>query len=217
MSSPSSPVATPFAESTPLGLFGLAVGCAALLPIAFGAAITPAGLRTAAMFCLLFGSGGQLLAGLMALANKNALGGTMLTTFSFNWAMNGWALFGMAEGRLPDPTIVLAVDSAFLVILLALTYAFAFHSKLLVVLLLDIDALYVARIVRELTGTTSLNLVIAVATLVLMLVALWLAFALLVNPAAGRAVFPVPGPLFAPPSPDAAPTEAAPRAAEAES
>jgi hypothetical protein len=89
------------ANPPPLGLLGLAIGCAALEPIAFGHPVTPAGLKTAAMFCLLFGAGGQILAGMMALANKNLPGGTLFTTFSFNWVMNRWALSGMAEGRLP--------------------------------------------------------------------------------------------------------------------
>ena len=40
-----------FAEPTPLGLIGFAVGCAALMPIALGYAVTPAAFRTAAMFC----------------------------------------------------------------------------------------------------------------------------------------------------------------------
>lgn len=188
----------PFAESTPLGLLGLAIGCAALAPIAFGHPVTPAGLNTAAMFCLLFGAGGQFLAGMMALANKNMLGGTLFTTFSFNWVMNWWALAGMAEGRLPDPTIVLSVDVAFLMVFVVLTYAFGFHSKLLFAFLLDIDVLYVARIAREMTHAAPFSLVIAVCTVLLALIALWLAFAILVNPVAGRAVFAMPGPLFQP-------------------
>lgn len=214
MSSSSSSPSVPFAESTPLGLFGLSIGCAALLPVAFGCAVTPTALRTAAMFCFLFGAGGQLLAGLMALANKNALGGTMFTTFAFNWAMNGWALSGLAEGRVPDPTVILCVDATFLIIFLVLTYAFGFHSKLLVAFLLDIDALYVARILRELTHAAALSWVVACATVVLMAIALWLAFALLVNPTAGRAVFAVPGPLFAPPP---APVESRADAPDADS
>jgi hypothetical protein len=40
-----------FAEPTSLGLIGLAIGCAALTPIAFGHSLTPAGLKTVAMFC----------------------------------------------------------------------------------------------------------------------------------------------------------------------
>lgn len=200
----------PFAEPTPLGLLGLSVGCAALLPIAFGWAVTPGALRTAAMFCLLFGAGGQFLAGVMGLANKNLLGGTMFTTFAFNWVMNGWSLWNLAEGRAPDPTVILSVDVTFLVVFVALTYAFAFHSKLLALFLFDIDVLYVARILRELTHAPVLSLVVALATVALMAIALWLAFALLVNPTAGRAVFPIPGPLFTP-------TAAAPEAARAES
>ncbi len=51
------------ADPTPMGLLGLAIGCAALVPIAFGKSLTPAGLETAAVFCLLFGAGCQFFAG----------------------------------------------------------------------------------------------------------------------------------------------------------
>jgi len=81
-----------FAEPTPMGLIGLAVGCAALTPIALGITLTPAALKTAAMFCLFFGCGCQFLAGVMSLANKNLYGGTLFTAFAFNWAMNWWIL-----------------------------------------------------------------------------------------------------------------------------
>ena len=187
-----------FAESTPLGLLGLAVGCAALTPIAFGVVFTPDALRTAAWFCLLFGGGGQLLAGLMALANKNQLGGTLFTTFAFNWIMNWWALTELASGRIPNASIVLSVDVCFLVIFLVLTYAFGFFSKLLVAFLLDIDLLYVLRIARELTHIPVLGKLVAVCTVVLAAIALWIAFAMLVNPVSGRDIFKMPGPAFTP-------------------
>ncbi len=185
-----------FAEPTPLGLLGLSIGCAALLPIAFGLSVSPAALRTASMFCLLFGAGGQLLAGLMALANKNMLGGTLFTTFSFNWVMNWWALAGLAEGKLPDPAVVLSVDCTFLVIFCVLTYAFGFHSKLLFAFLFDIDVLFVARIAKEALHAPQLAVVVAVCTVALIAISLWIAFAILVNPVAGRAVFAMPGPMF---------------------
>jgi succinate-acetate transporter protein len=190
------PVSQPFADPTPLGLLGLAIGCAALTPIAFGAALSPAALRTAAWFCLLFGGGGQLLAGVMALANKNALGGTLFTTFSFNWVMNWWVLLELVGGRVPDGSVLLAVDVCFLVIFVALTYAFGFFSKILVLFLLDIDALYALRIARTLTHVSALGLGIAACTVALAAIALWIAFAMLVNPAAGRVIFKLPGPLF---------------------
>ena len=201
------PVAQPFAESTPLGLFGLAIGCAALTPIAFGATLSADALRTAAWFCLLFGAGGQLLAGLMALANKNQLGGTLFTTFAFNWVMNWWALSELANGRIPNASIILAVDACFLVIFLVLTYAFGFFSKLLLAFLVDIDLLYVLRIARELTHAPSLGLPVAICTVALAGIALWIAFALLVNPAAGREVFKMPGPAFSPAPPPRASSE----------
>jgi succinate-acetate transporter protein len=187
-----------FAEPTSLGLLGLAIGCAALVPIAFGVTLKPDALRTAAWFCLLFGGGGQFLAGMMALANKNALGGTLFTTFSFNWIMNWWALSELSQGRVPSAVVVLSVDVCFLLIFVVLTYAFGFVSKLLLVFLLDIDLLYVLRIARELTHVPALGLGIALCTVALAGLALWIAFSLLVNPIAGRQVFKLPGPAFTP-------------------
>jgi succinate-acetate transporter protein len=204
MSAPAgaSPASQPFAEPTPLGLLGLSIGCAALLPVALGLSMTPAALRTAAWFCLLFGGGCQMIAGLMALANKNMLGGTLFTTFAFNWVMNWWALSGMADGKLPDAHVVLSVDLCFLVIFVVLTYAFGFFSRLLVAFLVDIDLLYLFRILRELLkDPKSFAIPIAVCTVVLAFLALWLSFAILVNTSAGRPVFPMPGPLFTPPAP----------------
>lgn len=209
MSSPPSPnspaaPANPFAESTPLGLLGLAIGCAALIPIAFGQGRTPAGFQMAAFYCLYFGAGCQFIAGLMALANKNLLGGTLFTTFAFNWLIN----YQVFSGHPPDPHVGLSVDVVFLLIFSVLSYAFGFFSKLLFAFLLDIVVLFCCRILKELTHSAAFNLPIGLTTVVLALIALYLAFAILVNSAAGRPVFPMPGPLFTPTPP--ATTTAAP-------
>jgi succinate-acetate transporter protein len=186
-----------FAEPTPLGLIGLAFGCAALTPIAFGYGLTPSGLKTAAMFCLLFGGGCQFLAGLMNFANKNLFGGTVLTAFSFNWILNWWSLTQIASGMIPDHDILLATDAVGLVIFLVITYGFGFFSKLLFYFLLDIDLLYAAKLVKAITHTRAMDTPIALLTVVLGLIALWIAFASLINPTSGRAVFKIPGPMFA--------------------
>lgn len=216
MSAPAAPNAPPpvFGEPTPLGLLGLAIGCAALVPIAFGwlpsdPAKLPMFFKTAAWFCLLFGAGGQFLAGLMSLTNKNTLGGTLLTTFSFNWVINWWVLDEAAAGRAVDGSVMLAVDVAFIVIFLVLTYAFGFFSKLLFFFLVDIDALYFLRIARHFTDAGSgswkaLGFGVGVATILLTAIALYISFVLLVNPAAGRAVFPTSGPMFKATPPPAA-------------
>lgn len=192
-----------FAEPTPLGLIGLALGCAALTPIAFGHGLTPGGLRTAAMFCLLFGGGCQLLAGLMNFANKNLFGGTVLTAFSFNWILNWWSLSSVASvlekapgAAMPDHEILLATDVVSLVLFLVITYGFGFFSKLLFVFLLDIDLLYAAKVVNGVTHTTVMAVPIAILTVGLGLIALWIAFASLINPTAGRTIFKIPGPMF---------------------
>ncbi len=192
-----------FAEPTPLGLLGLAVGCAALLPIAFGRAMTPDAFRTAAWFCLLFGGGCQFLAGMMSLANKNLLGGTLFTTFAFNWVLNYITLSGLAEGKVPNSSVVFSVDVCFLIIFVVLTFAFGYFSKLLFAFLVDIDLLYASRIAKELTHSAAFALPIALCTVALAAIALWLAFAVLVNSSAGRQVFMVPGPLFTPAAPPA--------------
>lgn len=185
-----------FAEPTPLGLIGLAIGCAALVPIAFGASLTPAGLRTAGMYCLLFGGGGQLLSGLLNLANRNLYGGTLFTAFAFNWVLNWWVLDALARGFVPDPGIVLAADVCFLLVFVVFTYGFGFYSAVLFAFLLDIDLLYACRIAKALLSSRALDLPVAIFTVVLGLLSLWIAFALLINPAAGRVIFKLPGPLF---------------------
>jgi succinate-acetate transporter protein len=194
-----SPAPVPaIADPTPIGLICLAIGCAALTPIAFGASLTPAGLRTAAIFCLLFGAGGQLVAGLGNLFNKNLYGATLFTSFAFNWIVNWWALDGLSRGQMADPTIVFAVDVCFLVVFLVFTYGFGFFSSLLMAFLIDIDLLYIARIAFHLSGGAWLGPVIGVCTVALGLISLWMAFAVLINPVAGRAIFAFPGPAFRP-------------------
>ncbi|MBX3191067.1 MAG: hypothetical protein KF819_28985 [Labilithrix sp.] len=192
--------ALPFADPTALGLFGLSIGCASLLPVAFGvtSALTADALRTTAWFCLLFGGGCQFLAGLMSFANKNGLGGTLLTTFSFNWVMNYWALSQMAEGRAPSATVVLAVDLCFGLIFLVMTLAFAYFAKALVLFLVEIDLLYAFRIAAHLLHTKELALPIALTTTALMATALYIAFSLVLANATGRAILPLGGPVFAP-------------------
>lgn len=187
-----------FAEPTPMGLIGLAIGCAALAPIALGLTLTPAALKTAAMLCLLFGGGCQFLAGVMSLANKNLYGGTLFTAFAFNWVMNWWMLTSIAGGVMPDHAVLLSADICFLLIFAAMTYGFGFFSGLLFLFLLVIDLMYAFKIIAGLTGTTALALPIAVLTIGLGLLALWIAFALLLNPVAGRRLFWFPGPVFKP-------------------
>jgi succinate-acetate transporter protein len=190
--------ATPIADPTPIGLICLAIGCAALVPIAFGVSLTPAGLKTAAIFCLLFGAGGQLVAGLGNLLNRNLYGGTLFTSFAFNWAINWWVLDGLSRGQVADATVVFAVDICFLIVFLAFTYGFGYFSSLLMAFLVDIDVLYAARIARHLGGGDWLGPVIGVCTVALAAISLWIAFALLINPAAGRVVFAFPGPAYRP-------------------
>jgi succinate-acetate transporter protein len=187
-----------YAEPTSLGLFGLAIGCASLLPIAFGVkeAFLPEALRTCALFCLLFGGGCQFLAGLMSFANKNMLGGTLLTTFSFNWVINAWALKELSEGRIPSSTVTLSVDVCFLVVFIVMSFAFGYFSRFLMVFLIDIDLLYVCRIARELTHAPALSICVALATVVLMVLALYIAFALILSNASGRALLPIGTPVF---------------------
>jgi len=186
------------ADPTPIGLICLAIGCAALTPMAFGHSLSPAGLKTAAIFCLLFGAGGQLVAGLGNLLNKNLYGGTLFTSFAFNWIINWWALDNASRGQIADAGVVLAVDVCFLVIFLLFTYGFGFFSSLLMAFLVDIDLLYMARIGRHFGGGEWLGTVVAICTVALAAISLWIAFALLINPVAGRRVFAFPGPAFRP-------------------
>ena len=187
-----------FAEPTPMGLLCLAIGCAALVPFAFGASLTPQGLRTAAMFCLFFGAGGQMLAGLLSLANHNLYGGTLFTAFAFNWLMNWWVLDQLSRGVMPDAAVMTCVDAAFLLIFIAMTYGFGFFSSLLFLFLLDIDLIYAFRLAGALFKTHAFVIPLALTTVALGLLSLWIGFAMLLNPVAGRTIFPLGGPMWSP-------------------
>lgn len=189
-----------FGDPTPLGLLGLAIGCAALTPMAFGYSLTPAGFKTAAIWALLFGTGCQLLSGLMNLTNKNVLGGTLFTAFSFMWIINAWTLNSYANGFIPDHTILLTLDATLLVIFSVLTYGFGFFSSLLFVFLLDIDLLFACKLAKACCSSAAafLNFMIGCLTVGMGLIALWLAFALLINPVAGKVIFSIGKPLFTP-------------------
>jgi len=186
----------PYGTPAPLGLLGLAIGCAALTPIGFGFCITPAGLKTAAVLCLLFGAGGQFLAGFMEFRNRNAFGGAIFTTFSFLWMVNAWSLNALANGFAPDHGILLALDVVCLLILVPLTFGFGFFSKLLFYFLVDIDLLFLAKIIKGVFHTTVLDIPIALLTVALGGLAIWIALAALINPVAGRQVFRMAGPIF---------------------
>jgi hypothetical protein len=166
------------------------------MPIAFGVALNADALRTAAVFCLLFGGGCQFIAGLISLRNGNLLGGTLFTTFAFNWVINFWSLWGMSQGKMPSAPILLAVDVCFLCIFLVLTLAAGYASKLLFFFLLDLDLLFVCRITKELTHSAALALPIAGLSAVLMVLALWIALGHLLNASAGRVLIPLGGPMF---------------------
>ncbi len=71
----------------------------------------------------------------------------------------------------------------FLIVFLVFTYGFGFFCCL-------------ARIARHLGGGDWLGPVVGVCTVALAAISLWIAFAVLINPTAGRAVFAFPGPVF---------------------
>lgn len=185
-----------FANPVPLGLIGLSIGSAALLPIAFGLSLTPQGLETAAVWALLFGAGGQFLAGILSLANKNVLGGTMFTTFTFLWIINWWTLHSLSQGFLPDHNVLLFCEIVILLILSLLTYAFGYINQLLFWFLFVIDVMFVVRIIKTFTGNNALMFPLGLLTIVMIGISLWLAFAMLINPTVGKNLFPIGGPLF---------------------
>ncbi|MFI5180914.1 MAG: hypothetical protein ACHQPI_05955 [Thermoanaerobaculia bacterium] len=184
------------ADPTPMGLLGLAIGCAALTPIAFGLSLTPSGLETAAVFCLLFGASCQFFAGLLNLFNRNLYGGTLFLTFAFNWIFNAWVLHALAHGTAADGGIVFATEVAFLVIFVLITWGFGYFSSVLFLFLLDIDLIYACKVAAHLLRTTFFQIPIALLTIGLGALSLWIAFALLLNPVAGRRLFPLGAPLF---------------------
>lgn len=81
---------------TPIGLMGLAFGCAALAPIELGIAVPSSQIWIWVMV-----SGGimQIWAGIVDLINKNEMGATAFTLYGMLWFIIGWQLSaGIALG-----------------------------------------------------------------------------------------------------------------------
>ncbi|HPZ09702.1 MAG TPA: hypothetical protein PL110_16495, partial [Candidatus Eremiobacteraeota bacterium] len=73
---------------------------------------------------------------------------------------------------------------------------FGFFSKVLFLFLLDIDLLYICKLLKAFTGNGAFNLPIGIFTVLLGLIGLWLALAGLMNPVTGRELFSVGKPMF---------------------
>lgn len=189
-----------FGNPAPLGLLGLAIACAALVPIAFGQSLTPGGFATAAVYALLFGAGCQFICGLMLFANKNGFGGTVFTCFSFQWLNTAYGFYSLSQGRVPDHGVSLAVEILLFVVFVALTWGFGHFARALFLFLLDIDLLFAARIIRSVAHTKAMEMPIALTTVGLGAIGLYLALGGLLNPIAGRVVFPVGPPVFKAPA-----------------
>ncbi len=185
-----------FGNPAPLGLLGLAIACAALIPIGAGTALTASAFSSAAIYALLFGGGCQLLAGLMLFANKNSFGGTVFTCFSFLWGLNAWSFYGLSQGRVPDHAVALSVEIVLLIIFTGLTWGFGHFGRMLFVFLVDIDLLFLFRIIRSVTHTRAMEMPILACTVGLGAIGLWLAFGALLNPLLGKPLFGIGAPVF---------------------
>ncbi|MEQ8223791.1 MAG: GPR1/FUN34/YaaH family transporter [Candidatus Eremiobacterota bacterium] len=190
-----------FGNPAPLGLFGLAVSCAVLTPTAFGYGISDGHIMapafaTTGIFLLFFGFASHLLTGIMDFANKNTYGGTIFTAFAFNWMITAITYFSIAYNYHIDHNIVVASEIVMMVVFVFLTYGFGFFSRVLFLFLLDIDLLYMCKLLKAFTGSSSFNLPIGIFTVLLGLIGLWLALAGLMNPVTGREFFSVGRPMF---------------------
>ena len=185
-----------FGNPAPLGLLGLAVSCAALTPVAFGYGLDKSGhpipyvFFTTGLFVLLFGFATHLITGIMDFANKNAYGGTIFSAFAFNWLAGAVGNFAVAFNYHLDHNILLATEVVLMVIFVFLTYGFGFFSKALFVFLLDIDLLFACKLAKGFSGSHMFDIPIAIFTVLLGLIGLWLALGGLINPITGKEFFP---------------------------
>ncbi|NCO69302.1 MAG: hypothetical protein GW878_02105 [Acidobacteria bacterium] len=83
-----------------------------------------------------------------------------------------------------------------MVIFVLMSWGFGHFGSLLLIFLVDIDLLYAAKLANSLFHTRSFDIVVAVLTVGLGAIALWIAFALLLNPVTGRRVFALGKPVF---------------------
>ena len=132
----------------------------------------------------------------MEMRNGNGFGGIIFTLFSFLWVFNAVELYLAASGMIMSHGIKIALEITLLLILVPLTFGFGYFSKLMFWFLVDIDLLFLCKILAVVFHTKIFTYPIAVFTILLGLIAIWIALATVINPLAGRQVFRVAGPLF---------------------
>lgn len=172
---------------TPIGLIGLALGCAVLAPQQLG---LTNGADAAIWIWMLLGAGAlQVYAGVIDLINRNVLGATAFTVYGTLWIASAW--FRAHDGTAGDPLVLAYVNFTFMLISAVILIGFMTVSLNLTIVLVEFVTIFAVEVLA--TAFPALNLPVhnIVGTLLIMAAfqVLWAAAGGIINGLLGREIF----------------------------
>jgi succinate-acetate transporter protein len=171
---------------TPIGLMGLAIGCAALAPAELG--LTDPGDPAIWVWMLLTAGALQIFAGVADLVNRNVLGATAFTLYGTLWLISAWLLAG---GAALDPAVKGFIYIIYLMFTIFMTIGFATVSLTLTVVFCAFILIFTVEIgAAFLPAMHPVALAVAgILHAVAAVLAVWAAAGAVINPLLGRTVF----------------------------
>jgi uncharacterized protein len=174
---------------TPIGLMGLALGCAALAPAELGLTATADPMIWRWM--LLTAGALQIYAGIVDIINRNVLGATAFTVYGMLWALSAWQLGGGAALGASDPAVKGFIYLVFLLFTSYMAIGFATVSRTLTVVFLAFIVIFAIEILAAFLPAMhgAASLVAGLLHLLAALLCIWAAAGSVVNPLLGRNLF----------------------------
>jgi succinate-acetate transporter protein len=184
------------ANPTPIGLMGLAVGCAALAPAELG--LTSVTDPMIWVWMLLTAGALQIYAGLVDIINRNVLGATAFTLYGTLWLISAWQLGQGTTLGSSDVAVKGHVYLVYLLFTLYMTIGFATVSRILTAVFVAFVVIFVAEIAAVwVSGLGAFAARLAGALHAgAGLLCIWAAAGSVINPLLGRNLFGQGAPLL---------------------
>ena len=180
----------PVGNPTPIGLMGLALGCAALAPSELG--LTDVSDPAIWVWMLITAGALQIYAGVMDLINRNVLGATSFTIYGTLWLISGWMLSSEAVFGTTAAEVKGYIYLVFLAFTLFMTIGFATVSRTLTIVFAAFIVIFTVEIAAAFIPSLH-GFALTTAGLLHTLSAvlcLWAAAGSVLNPLLGRNIFP---------------------------
>lgn len=178
-------VLRPIGSPLPLGFFTVAIDNVVVSTIQWG--LLPAGDRRAVALVVLPAFVVQAIVGVFAISARDSISGTLMLSFATTWLVDFLILFVYPPGAAAAFGIFYIVFAVFI----ALMLVSALLKRALAAVLLVASPRFLIAGIAEITGNHGVSKASAVLGFLLAAVAMYTAFALLLEDARGRELLPI--------------------------